>query len=121
MFVSNVVDPFREGNQRSGDGYRWPPSMDSVPKTAVIVCFDHMAGGPVGFGQGIDVDTPLPLSLQGAHRSVEGWFERAMLKAIRMNGSARFTLWRWTGSQSSPEDQDMAERIVASIAPLPRA
>jgi len=117
VFVANVPEPFRPENTRSGTGNRWPPSMTALPPTTVVVAFDHMAGGPVHVGGGIHRETPLPLSLHRAGHSLERGFERFTIRPIRMNGSARYSLYAWMGPDARIGQREIGEAIAASIGP----
>ena len=119
--VSNIPHAYVDPVSRSG--CFWPPSVRTLPANLAIVEFDELQGGPALVHPSSPLpDTTFPLHLDLSWPGiktlpVEGGTAKYWYIRFTLDGVPRYTVNIWIGSQATPEDQAIAERVLRSIRP----
>jgi len=111
VMVSNVAGAYH--NPDSSTGCYWPPHMDTLPSTGVVVLVDVLLGGPASVEQTLQPNTPIPLTLADLKRA--GGIRR--YAGLTFHHVDRYTVDVWIGTAASGADRRTAERVLASIRP----
>lgn len=113
--VANVTDAYHSPVSESG--CYWPPRMNLLPPTGVVVEFDLMEGGPGFPATPTTPDTTFPLSFDDLQVvPTPGPGPVMYSELVQVNGMDRYHLDVWIGPEASTEDQEIARQIVSSIA-----
>jgi len=112
--VADVPDAYR--SPVSENGCYWPPRMNLLPPTAVVVEFDLMEGGPFSGATPTTPDTTFPLSFDDLQVvPTPGPGPVMYTELVQVKGVDRYTLNVWIGPEASAADQETAQQIVSSI------
>jgi PASTA domain-containing protein len=114
VLVANVEFDFRHPDLRDTWTGAW--DMRGLPTDAVVVQFQYLLPRFEPSGQ---PDTPFPLSLDDARpvrdRPAYGAPQPRLFLPVIAEGEPGYAVFAWFGSEASPNDRAIAERIVASI------